>query len=89
MKHFSLKDFSDFLPISKSRRQPSLDPSQTLPDLRIECETRQDQMARVDLELTTQHYRPRQLAKRLAPACRSTSREARQIVCDGSSTSAN
>jgi hypothetical protein len=30
MKHFCLKDFSDFLPISKSRRQPSLDSSQTL-----------------------------------------------------------
>src|SRR6516162_313403 len=29
MKHFSLKDFSDFLPISKSRGQLSLDSSPT------------------------------------------------------------
>jgi len=35
-----------------------------IPDLRIEYETREGQIARVDLELTSEHYRPRQLAEK-------------------------
>jgi hypothetical protein len=36
-----------------------------LPDLRIEYETREGQMARVDLELATEHYRGRNLAEKV------------------------
>jgi hypothetical protein len=36
-----------------------------VPDLRIEYETRDGDMARVDLELATEHYRPRQLAEKV------------------------
>jgi len=36
-----------------------------VPDLRIEYETPQGDMARVDLELATEHYRPRQLAEKV------------------------
>jgi len=35
-----------------------------VPDLRIEFETREGDMGRVDLELATEHYRPRQLAEK-------------------------
>ena len=35
-----------------------------VPDLRIEYETREGDMGRVDLELTTEHYRPRQIAEK-------------------------
>jgi hypothetical protein len=33
-----------------------------LPDLRIECETREGEIDKVDLELATEHYKGRQLA---------------------------
>jgi hypothetical protein len=33
-----------------------------VPDLRIEYETREGDMGRVDLELSTENYRPRQIA---------------------------
>ncbi|MGH9685476.1 MAG: hypothetical protein ACRD5K_00090 [Candidatus Acidiferrales bacterium] len=36
-----------------------------VPDLRIEYETPEGAMARVDLELATEHYRPRQLAEKV------------------------
>ena len=36
-----------------------------LPDLRIEYETREGEMARVDLELATEHYRGRNLAEKV------------------------
>jgi hypothetical protein len=36
-----------------------------LPDLRIEYETRDGEMARVDLELATEHYRGRNLAEKV------------------------
>ena len=36
-----------------------------VPDLRIEYETPEGNMARVDLELATEHYRPRQLAEKV------------------------
>jgi hypothetical protein len=36
-----------------------------IPDLRIEYETPEGDMARVDLELATEHYRPRQLAEKV------------------------
>ena len=36
-----------------------------VPDLRIEYETPDGDMARVDLELATEHYRPRQLAEKV------------------------
>ncbi len=36
-----------------------------VPDLRIEYETRDGEMARVDLELATEHYRPGQLAEKV------------------------
>jgi hypothetical protein len=36
-----------------------------VPDLRIEYETPEGDMARVDLELATEHYRPRQLAEKV------------------------
>jgi hypothetical protein len=36
-----------------------------VPDLRIEYETREGEMARVDLELATEHYRPSQLAEKV------------------------
>ena len=36
-----------------------------LPDLRIEYETREGEMARVDLELATEHYRGRHLAEKV------------------------
>ena len=36
-----------------------------VPDLRIEYETRDGEMARVDLELATEHYRPSQLAEKV------------------------
>jgi hypothetical protein len=36
-----------------------------LPDLRIEYETREGEVARVDLELATQHYRGRNLAEKV------------------------
>ena len=36
-----------------------------LPDLRIEYETREGEMARVDLELATEHYRGRSLAEKV------------------------
>jgi hypothetical protein len=36
-----------------------------LPDLRIECETREGEMARVDLELAMEHYRRRTLAEKV------------------------
>lgn len=35
-----------------------------VPDLRIEYETPEGEMGRVDLELATEHYRPRQLAEK-------------------------
>jgi hypothetical protein len=35
-----------------------------VPDLRIEYETREGDMGRVDMELATEHYRPRQLAEK-------------------------
>ena len=35
-----------------------------VPDLRIEYETREGNLGRVDLELATEHYRPRQLAEK-------------------------
>ena len=35
-----------------------------VPDLRIEYETREGDVGRVDLELATEHYRPRQLAEK-------------------------
>jgi hypothetical protein len=35
-----------------------------VPDLRIEYETREGDMGRVDLELATEHYRPRQIAEK-------------------------
>jgi DNA-binding PadR family transcriptional regulator len=35
-----------------------------VPDLRIEYETREGDLGRVDLELATEHYRPRQLAEK-------------------------
>lgn len=36
-----------------------------VPDLRIEYETRDGDLGRVDLELATEHYRPRQLAEKV------------------------
>jgi hypothetical protein len=36
-----------------------------VPDLRIEYETRDEETARVDLELATEHYRPSQLAEKV------------------------
>lgn len=36
-----------------------------VPDLRIEYEAREGEMARVDLELATEHYRPSQLAEKV------------------------
>ena len=36
-----------------------------LPDLRIEYETRGGEVARVDLELVTEHYRGRTLAEKV------------------------
>ena len=36
-----------------------------VPDLRIEYETREGESGRVDLELATEHYRPRQLAEKV------------------------
>ena len=36
-----------------------------VPDLRIEYETREGEMARVDLELATEHYRPSQFAEKV------------------------
>jgi hypothetical protein len=36
-----------------------------VPDLRIEYETPEGEMGRVDLELATEHYRPRQLAEKV------------------------
>ena len=36
------------------------------PDLRIEYETRDEEMAKVDLELTTGHYKESQLAAKRA-----------------------
>jgi len=36
-----------------------------LPDLRIEYETREGEIARVDLELATEHYRGRTLAEKV------------------------
>jgi hypothetical protein len=36
-----------------------------VPDLRIEYETREGDMGRVDLELATEHYRPEQLAQKV------------------------
>lgn len=36
-----------------------------VPDLRIEYETREGNLGRVDLELATEHYRPRQLAEKV------------------------
>lgn len=36
-----------------------------VPDLRIEYETRDGDVGRVDLELATEHYRPRQLAEKV------------------------
>jgi hypothetical protein len=35
-----------------------------VPDLRIEYETHEGDMGRVDLELSTEHYRPRQIAEK-------------------------
>lgn len=35
-----------------------------VPDLRIEYETREGDMGRVDLELATENYRPRQIAEK-------------------------
>lgn len=36
-----------------------------LPDLRIEYETREGELGRVDLEVASEHYRPRQLAEKV------------------------
>lgn len=36
-----------------------------IPDLRIEYETRDGDLGRVDLELATEHYRPRQIAEKV------------------------
>ncbi|MGB2640863.1 MAG: hypothetical protein WAN32_18075, partial [Candidatus Acidiferrum sp.] len=36
-----------------------------VPDLRIEYETREGEIARVDLELATEHYRPAHLAEKV------------------------
>jgi hypothetical protein len=36
-----------------------------VPDLRIEYETREGDLGRVDLEVATEHYRPRQLAEKV------------------------
>ena len=36
-----------------------------MPDLRIEYETRDGDLGRVELELATEHYRPHQLAEKV------------------------
>jgi hypothetical protein len=52
-------------PIARALHLRVVDGTVQIPDLRLEYETREGTMARVDLELATEHYKPSQVAAKV------------------------